>query len=283
MRRLYRIFCGAGRARSLLAETKFKRPRPQRLADFRFFPRVSTPAHAILSIQQHRETPNSTKKIPTTRRQPGSTPSHTAQRWLQQPVMSAPTARQAAPVARREPVSDRWYFPPGLPSLMTSSTAVLARYALCAHACMLAGCRGLAPTCTPCILHFVAFCIPAAAAFQNVNATFCIRYPSILHAWRLHPMRCAFLYSCIAATVAFQKVASRTNARFAFHVVYSGLHQRGISHPGSLVFLDRALPCRSMCSSGYAAALYVVAVARVDGACACGLPLDGRHLQDRAS
>ena len=43
-----------------MAETKFKRPRPQRLADFRFFPRVSTPAHAILSIQQHRETPNST-------------------------------------------------------------------------------------------------------------------------------------------------------------------------------------------------------------------------------
>ena len=60
MRRGYRIFLRNGRARALLAEIKFKRPRPQRLVDFRFFPRVSTPANAILSIQQHRETPNST-------------------------------------------------------------------------------------------------------------------------------------------------------------------------------------------------------------------------------
>ena len=60
------------------------------------------------------------------------------------------------------------------------------------QACMC--CCGRAPFCIPCILNFFASCIPVTAVFQNVNATFCIRIPRILHYCLLHPMRS---HSCI--------------------------------------------------------------------------------------
>ncbi len=87
---------------------KLKRSRPQRLVDFHFFPRFSTPAHTILSTRQH---PLPDCKATST----VVLPHGAARRWLQRPVRSAATALQSAPVARRAPVPRCWCFPPRLP------------------------------------------------------------------------------------------------------------------------------------------------------------------------
>ena len=128
-------------------------------------------------------------------------------------VMPAATGRQAEPVARREPAPGRWVFSPGLPSLTSSLTAVLARDAICARAGLHVGCCGRAPFFIPCILHFFASCIPATAAFQHVNDMSVFSFHEVCipcsmhHARSLHPLQYAHCIPtlCIPATVAFQK------------------------------------------------------------------------------
>lgn len=115
--------------------------------------------------------------------------------------MPAATARQAAPVARKEPVPGRWCFSPGLTSLTSSLTAVLAQDAICARAGLHVGCCGRAPFCIPCILHFFASCIPATAAFQNVNDKSVFSFHAVCIPCSLHHIHTAFLHyafhSCV--------------------------------------------------------------------------------------
>ena len=136
---------------------------------------------------------SNTEKHRTARKkfaQPGCPPPTRRKRWLQEPLMPAATARQAAPVARKEPVPGRWCFSPGLTSLTSSLTAVLARDAICARAGLHVGCCGRAPFCIPCILYFFVSCIPATAVFQHVNDKSVFSFHAVCIPCSLHHAYC---------------------------------------------------------------------------------------------
>ena len=145
--------------------------------------------------------------------------------------MPAATARQAAPVARREPVQAAGVSlpPPGLPSLTSSWTAVLARDAICAraglHVLLWAGAvlHSMHPEFF-CIRHSSHSCIPK-----------CQRY--ILHSHSMHsallssaPHAFSFLHSEFQP----QLPSRRSKLHSALHVSHSAFHQSCIPHPSSL-------------------------------------------------
>jgi len=80
---------------------------------------------------------------------------------------------------------------------------------------------------------------PATTASHNVNDTFCICIPCILHSCILHLMHVAFLHSVFQP----QKRYSRPKLHSVLHSYHSAFHQRCIPHPGSLLFLTMQELC----------------------------------------
>ena len=149
-------------------------------------------------------------------------------------VMPAATARQAAPVARKEPVPGRWCFPP------TSGIAQFdelldggarTRCHLCAgQACMWAAVGGRHTA-------FHASCIFLHPAFQPQLRSRMSMISLYFHSTQsaspaVCTMHTAFLHYAFHTDPQLR--SRRPKLHSALHVSHSAFHQSCIPHPGSL-------------------------------------------------